>query len=64
MTTEIIEHKLNELRSGEKTKLEISKEDFQTYREIILAQEDFKHFRGIAQRSGHVIYEYLKDPRS
>ncbi|MGD7043487.1 hypothetical protein [Jeotgalibacillus proteolyticus] len=64
MTEDRMKEMLNDLRNGEIAKLEISKEDFQSFREQIVAQPDFKHFRGIAQRNGHVLYEYLEDPRS
>lgn len=55
---------LESLKNKELEELFVSKEDFQVVREILVNREDFKHFRGIAQRGGAVIYQYLEDPRS
>jgi hypothetical protein len=55
---------LNQLRNGEIRELRIKKEDFLTFRAVLVQQEDFKHFRGVAQRGGDVIYHYMKQPRS
>jgi len=42
----------------------IKKEDFLIFRAELVKREDFKHFRGIAQHGGDVIYTYLDEPRS
>ncbi|KIL45883.1 hypothetical protein [Jeotgalibacillus soli] len=55
---------LNELKEKKIEQLFISKEDFPVCRELILARDDFKHFRGIAQRNGDIIYHYMNEPRS
>ena len=64
MTKEEITAVLNQLKNGEIEEIYVSKEEFLTYREVIVAREDFKHFRGIAQRGGNVVYRYMKEPRS
>jgi predicted kinase len=42
----------------------IKKEDFLIFRAELVKREDFKHFRGIAQHGGDIIYTYLDEPRS
>lgn len=64
MTEEEINASIDHLRKGELTELYIDNKDFYDFRKILVEQEDFKHFRGIAQRNGHVIYKYLEDARS
>jgi hypothetical protein len=55
---------LNELRDGIISELRIKKEDFLAFRMVLIKREDFKHFRGIAQQGGDIIYQYLQEPRS
>lgn len=55
---------LEQLKSGEIKEYKVSKEDFLTFRLELVKREDFKHYRGIAQRGGGAIYEYLTEPRS
>jgi len=55
---------LNQLQQGVISELHISKEDFMNVRKVLVEREDFKHFRGIAQRGGGVIYKYSDTPRS
>ncbi|MCM3237937.1 hypothetical protein M3589_09350 [Heyndrickxia oleronia] len=64
MTEEEINGSIDQLRKGELTELYIDNKDFYDFRKILVEQEDFKHFRGIAQRNGHVIYKYLEVARS
>ncbi|MCZ0755491.1 hypothetical protein [Anoxybacillus sp. J5B_2022] len=55
---------LDDLRDGKIAELFVQKDDFLVFRSVLVKRSDFKHFRGIAQRGGHVIYHYLKEPRS
>ncbi|KUP07601.1 hypothetical protein Q75_05075 [Bacillus coahuilensis p1.1.43] len=55
---------LQQLRLKEVNKINVSKEDFLTFRSFLVKQDDFKQFRGIAQQGGHVQYTYLDEPRS
>ncbi len=55
---------LEKLKSGEIKQYKVTKEDFLAFRIELVKREDFKHYRGIAQRGGEVIYEYLAEPRS
>ncbi|KYD10172.1 hypothetical protein MXL46_12340 [Heyndrickxia sporothermodurans] len=64
MTQEKIMELLNQLRTGEIQELYVDNADFYDVRKVLVEQEDFKHFQGIAQRNGHVIYKYLEIPRS
>ena len=59
-----INEMLEKLKSGDISEFYVKKEDFLTLREILVARSDFKHFRGIAQRNGDVIYQYRETPRS
>ncbi|TQR20180.1 hypothetical protein [Psychrobacillus vulpis] len=58
------EEKLNMLQTGEIKELEILKDEFLPFREVLVKREDFKHFSGKASQGGHVVYTYLKLPRS
>jgi hypothetical protein len=55
---------LQDLRVGTIDSLNISKEEFLEFREILIKQEDFKHFKGIAKQGGIVFYSYEKVARS
>ncbi|MBY0120903.1 hypothetical protein [Bacillus sp. S/N-304-OC-R1] len=64
MTEEHIKEMLDKLKNGELNEYYVSKEDFLSVRNVIVRRDDFKHFRGIAQRGGAVIYQYLEAARS
>lgn len=64
MEKELIKEMIEKLRSGQITEWYVHKEAFLEVRAVIVALDDFKHFRGIAQRSGDVIYQYLQEARS
>ncbi|KHD84876.1 hypothetical protein NG54_12775 [Heyndrickxia ginsengihumi] len=64
MTEEEMKDLIEKLRKGEIQEFLNKKEDFLTFREVLVSQEDFKHFKGIAQHGGNVIYQYLQIPRS
>jgi hypothetical protein len=55
---------IQDLRVGTIHSLNISKEEFLEFREILIKQEDFKHFKGIAKQGGIVVYSYEKVARS
>lgn len=52
--------KLNELRQGKIDELQISREEFLTFRQAWIRQEDKENFIGYAQRQGKVTYRYEK----
>ncbi|RSK26742.1 hypothetical protein EJF36_07630 [Bacillus sp. HMF5848] len=64
MDEETIQSKLDELRDGKIKQLHVTKDEFMMYRKYIVNRSDFKHFRGIAQHGGNVLYEYSETPRS
>lgn len=64
MNEEEVHLLLNQLRENSVNELRISKEDFSVFREVLVKEDDFKHFKGTARRNGHVIFEYLEEPRS
>ena len=58
------ETQLEQLIAQQITKIEITKEDFYTFREVLVKHPKFKHIRGIAHQGGKVTYTYLQVPRS
>ncbi|MBM7647318.1 hypothetical protein JOC78_000239 [Bacillus ectoiniformans] len=64
MSSENIVQQMEQLKNGEIKECFVSKENFLEFRKVLVKREDFKHFRGIAQRGGNVIYTYLEEPRS
>ncbi len=64
LTEEQILTILESLRNGTEKQVTIEKDDFLTFRSILVNQDDFKHFRGIAKHGGDVIFEYLTEARS
>lgn len=55
---------LQQLRNKDVKELHVTKDQFLPFRQVLVKQEDFKHFRGIAGHGGGVIYHYLDEPRS
>ncbi|MFJ7639300.1 abortive phage infection protein [Peribacillus sp. NPDC097264] len=55
---------LNKLANREMEEFRINKEEFLSFREVLVQRADFKHFRGNAQHNGEVIYTYLEEARS
>ncbi|MDM5297681.1 hypothetical protein QUF51_05905 [Bacillus pumilus] len=64
MTEEQILTICESLRNGTEKQVTIQKNDFLYFRSVLVKQEDFKHFRGIAKHGGDVMFEYLKEERS
>lgn len=64
MNQEEIELLFEQLKKKEIAHLDVSKEDFLSFRSVLVKRADFKHFRGIAHLGGSVTYEYLDEPRS
>lgn len=55
---------LEQLKTGTLSEIFVKKDDFLVFRSALVKREDFKHFRGIGQRGGDVLYQYLDTPRS
>ncbi len=55
---------LDQLRSGEIEKVEISKAEFLAFREVLVKDPQFKHFRGEAKQGGNIIFTFLNAPRT
>lgn len=55
---------LDQLAAKEIEEYLVKKEDFLVFRQCLVKRPDFKHFRGVAQRGGDIIYYYLDEPRS
>lgn len=64
MQENLVNEVLDKLKNGDISEYYVPKEDFLPFREILVRREDFKHFRGIAQHGGNVIYRYLEEARS
>ncbi|MFD6429757.1 hypothetical protein ACFWEF_13700, partial [Bacillus velezensis] len=52
MLPEEISERINQMRTGEIKEFRVQKEHFLAFRAVLSKQEDFKHFRGIAQQGG------------
>jgi hypothetical protein len=55
---------INALRNKEIEEIQVEKDDFLTFRAVLVKQPDFRHFRGIAEHGGNIRYQYLDTPRS
>jgi hypothetical protein len=64
MTEEMANQILDKLKNGELEEYLIGRNDFLFFRQVLVKREDFKHFRGIAQRGGDVVYQYVAEARS
>jgi hypothetical protein len=64
MTSEEVNEVLDQLKRGERSEYHVSKEAFISFRKVLVNREEFKHFRGIAQRGGEVVYQYIENARS
>lgn len=64
MDENFINEQLDNLKNGILSDYFVSKEDFLNFRKVLVKRPDFKHFRGIAQRAGAVVYQYKEVPRS
>ncbi|MDM5246670.1 MULTISPECIES: hypothetical protein [unclassified Lysinibacillus] len=58
------ENMIKQLQNGELNSIEIDKEQFYEFREVLVKHPLFKHFRGEAKQNGLVIYTYQEIPRS
>ncbi|WP_201715187.1 hypothetical protein [Rossellomorea arthrocnemi] len=61
--TEILEQ-LQLLRTKEIEEIKVMKDDFLAFRSVLVKQDDFKQFRGIAKQGGNIHFQYLDIPRS
>jgi hypothetical protein len=64
MSKEEINALLSQLKEGAISELHVSKEDFLAVREVLVERDDFKHFHGVAERGGGVMYRYMENARS
>ena len=64
MQKELIQEILEKLKDGSLSEYYVEKENFLDFREELVKRKDFKYFRGIGQRGGDVLYQYLQTPRS
>ena len=55
---------LNQLQSGELSSIEINKAEYLQFREVLVKNPQFKHFRGEAKQGGNIIFTYLHVPRT
>lgn len=55
---------LEQLRNGEIEKAEISKAEYLTFREVLVQDSQFKHFRGEAKQGGNIVFTFLEEPRT
>lgn len=55
---------LDQLRNKEVTSIEITKGEYLQFRDILVKDEQFKHFRGEAKQGGNIVFTYLDVPRT
>ena len=55
---------LDQLRNKEVASILIKKDEFLQFREQLVKDEQFKHFRGEAKQGGDVVFTFLDVPRS
>ena len=55
---------LEQLRNGEIEKAEISKAEYLAFREVLVQDSQFKHFRGEAKQGGNIVFTFLAEPRT
>ncbi len=53
---------LDRLKAGEIPSITVEKNDFLDFRTVLIAREDFKHFRGEAFHQGKTIYKFTQEP--
>jgi hypothetical protein len=64
MKEETITEILDRLMTGELSEYYVTNDDFMEFRQVLVKRKDFKHFRGIGQRGGDILYQYVKEARS
>ncbi|MED3563471.1 hypothetical protein [Bacillus xiapuensis] len=64
MKEDAVNEILERLKSGTLSEYYVNQVDFMDFRQVLVKRKDFKQFRGIAQRGGDVLYQYLETPRS
>ena len=55
---------LDQLRNGEVKSIFINKAEFLQFRELLVKDAQFKHFRGDANQGGDVVFTFLETLRS
>lgn len=55
---------LDQLRDKEIESFEVNKNEFMEFREVLVKDEQFKHFRGEAKQGGNVVYTFVDIPRT
>lgn len=55
---------LNQLRNKEVASITISKAEYLQFREQLIKDPQFKHFRGEAKQGGDVVFTFLDEPRT
>ncbi len=59
-----IEVVIERLRNREIEEFLVLKENFLAFREVLVKEEDFKFFRGVAMHQGATMYSYMDEARS
>ncbi|MCT6924132.1 MULTISPECIES: hypothetical protein [Bacillales] len=61
---ELYRKKIEDLRNREVQSIEIEKDEFLAFRQILVNEPDFKHFRGEAKQGGNIVFTYLDIART
>ena len=55
---------IDQLRNGEVNSIEINKAEYLQFREVLVKDAQFKHFRGEAKQGGNIVFTFLEVPRT
>ena len=55
---------LNQLRNGEVRSIEMNKAEYWHFREVLVKDTQFKHFRGEAKQGGNIVFTFSEVPRT
>ena len=55
---------IDQLRNGEVSSIEINKAEYLQFREVLVKDIQFKHFRGEAKQGGNIVFTFLEVPRT
>lgn len=55
---------LDQLRNGKVNSIVITKSEYLHFREALVKDPQFKHFRGEAKQGGNIVFTFLEVPRT
>lgn len=55
---------IDQLRNGKVNSIEINKAEYLQFREVLVKDAQFKHFRGEAKQGGNIVFTFFDVPRT